>query len=419
MNDYKQKLYLSSSWHNTDYKQSKCICELLAQKGFLMVSDHPIFKNEVHPRNLSYACRVSEIMLDCVGLVIILPYRNNKHTTSPYMILELAFACKFNIPILLLASEKVKIDVKDDPDSISFTFGSNKTLQETKLCDLLSLNINDCHFNDKLLENNYKYNFEYENTINLYTDLPKEESDILLNKIKIVDKIDSFIDKILNEDKKILKYFFNIIAYSNMKSHEKISKIILEETGLCCHISRDFHNNEIRNKNIEYIKNSTYVLSDISELRPTCIYEVGLAKGMKKDQSVLSNHKTKKLPFGIDDFKINYYKNSVEFEAIIREICKPYKVKVFNCEIEKKETRQDLSGMPDWYFYDNINSYNKTIILLSIVTFVLLYIILVVSLPNNLISNILSAALSIIGFIVTCLPKVQQYIQRKVFRETK
>lgn len=421
MREYRHLLYLSASWREKDKALTHFIAKMLAKHDLLIVGDHPCYKSEPHERGLDYPQRIDEIYKDCSGLVVILPKRDSKQTTSPYMFPELLLATKYNLPILLFCEEGVKVNLSKINDVNSLTFASHK-ITDGKL-NLKKLE--NKRFEDELVEKTYKIDLENVSYINAPISLPCNLERLESRKAEIAEQIDRFCNSLI-QDKKT-KYAFNIIPFSMDKEHNEISRTVFYETGLPCYIATDYWSSGLpaRDKWDEYLENAGIIIADITGMRNTCIFEVGVSFGKKKEIFIVTKKLKPSIPFGLDSVTIRKYKNNNELRNVVKEICKPYRRRIINFELlENEDEYIDNFGIPSWYFRRRkLNIATKLLILVTLfslsVPLFLLGMLNLFSSLNNIFSIGLGIGIAILSIFITTSRLVQNYLENKIVKHLK
>lgn len=348
MEDYRHVVYFSGSWSPENEEKVLFIAELIARNGILVVGDHPDYKNI----GLNYSTRVDEILKDCSGFVTFFPFEEkNRQTTSPYMFPELLYATKHKLPLLMFAEENVEVNVEctDNKDQKHYiaTFGA-----PSDSINILNLGrLEKEGYSDGLLEATYQLELDnIESKIGPIT-LPKK-TDQLFNMRQMAEiEIKRFCKMLIFREEP--SYVFNVIPFSMVSYHKEIAKSVLYETGLRCHTAKDSFGMEIsaRQKGHDYIEKAAFVISDLTKLRDTCIYETGIAFGKGKTLHVIKKGKPRILPYGLDDLQVHHYKSKKELRKIISTFCKSLRRRVINFDIIKPdEVPQEEIGIPSWYF---------------------------------------------------------------------
>lgn len=345
MEDYKPTVYVSATWNPADKKKMLFIAEQIAQNGILVVGDHPDYRNI----GLGYSERIDEILKDCSGFVIFFPYEEKSlQTTSPYMFTELLYATKHKLPMLIFAEEGVNVNFECTTHKHYIaTFGDS-----TDPTNILSLErLEKEKYSDGLVESVSKLELDDIEAKIGPIKLPKNTDQLLNLGEKIEAEVKRFCKMLIFREEP--SYVFNIIPFSMEKYHKEIAKTVLFETGLRCHTAKDSFGIEIsaRKKGYDYIEKAIFIISDLTKLRDTCIYETGVAFGKGKTLHVIKKGKPGKLPYGLDDLQVHHYKQKEELRIITSTFCKSLRRKVINFDIiTTDKVPQKEIGIPSWYF---------------------------------------------------------------------
>jgi hypothetical protein len=369
MEDYRRIVYFSGSWSPENEKKVLFIAELIARNGILVVGDHPDYQNI----GLGYSARVDKILKDCSGFVTFFPYEEkSRQTTSPYMFPELVYATKHKLPLLIFAEEGVNLnfeclDSKDQKHYIA-TFGT-----PSDSINILNLGrLESEGYSDGLLEATCQLELDnIESKIGPIR-LPKNTDQIKNMRQMVETEIKRFCKMLIFREE--TSYVFNIIPFSMVNYHKEIAKSVIYETGLRCHTAKDSFGAEIsaRQKGHDYIEKAIFVISDLTKLRDTCVYETGIAFGKGKILHVIKKGKTCKLPYGLDDLQVHFYKNKQELRRSISTFCKLLRRRVINFDIiSPGEVPKEEIGIPPWYFEEKKFNFSLKIVLFFVLISVL------------------------------------------------
>lgn len=410
MSTQKHNIYLSASWNNNDKLLTESVTKLLVKTDLIILGDHPDFKSEKHERGLDYPGRVNEIMKDCSGVVVILPKRENKHTTSPYILLEILIANSYNLPMLILHEDSITLDVKNDGESLSLNFGHNQSFDK------------QLHFSD--LEENHLSNKSLETTFSLRLDNSKGLIRIhplqINNQLEIEEMITLFCKQLIPKNS---SYVFNIIPFSMEEQYLEIKRTVFETTGMECFCAKDFFNEAIpvRKKWINTLENAKFIIADITDLRENCIYEVGVAHGKEIETYIINKGDLEKIPFGMDNMPIRNYKSNSELKNIIIQICKPYKRKVYNCDLK---SAVDVNGtVTEFEDSVTVEKVGLKLLGLGLLYSISLMILGTTLLPlyseNKFLNNGVPWGIPLFTAVATGVPTVQRFLEGKLISKSK
>ena len=421
MREYRHLLYLSASWRKKDKALTHFIAEMLAKHDLLVVGDHPCYKSEPHERGLDYPQRIDEIYKDCSGLVVILPKRETEQTTSPYMFPELLLATKYHLPVLIFCEEGVKVKLTKENDINILVFGSYK-VTNGKL-NLIELENNK--FENKLVEKTYQVELENLSYLNAPISLPCNIEKLKEKQTEIGEHIDRFCNSLMQDKEK--NYTFNIIPFSMINEHKEISRTVFYETSLPCYIATDNWGagRSARNKWDAYLDNAEFIIADITGMRNTCIFEVGVSYGKEKEIFIITKKLKTSIPFGLDKLTIRKYKNKNELKSIVKEICKPYRRRIINFELlDNPDEYIENWGIPNWYFHkQKLHVANKLLIFVILFSFsislLLSGLLNLFSSLNNLFSISFGISIAILSIFITTSRIIQNYIEDKILKHLR
>ena len=409
MKDYNKKIYYSASWKDEDKHLTEYIAKLLDEQGLLLVGDHPDFKKLHHERNLDYPARVSEILESCSGLVAVLPKRKQPQTTSPYMFIEILLASKYKLPILMFVEEDVKVNVNEiEANHIELSFG------EGNMSSITYEDLESNGYRDKYIEQISNLRLVNQEVFSSFFNLPSNIPRVTHLEDAISDKIQKFCNVLsLSKENQMV---FNIIPFSMKESHRRIAKTVLKETGRPCCLANEKLKSDIgvREKGIQYIEEASFIISDISKLNSTCIFETGIAYAKLKDLYVVKNSNSKKLAFGLDDLQVQFYKNGSQLQTIVEEICKSYKVRVINLELSN---RDKCKGLPEWYYEKEDTT--KDLVILFLVIAISITMFLDIVNVGKLLSIFFGVGFGILSLLITISNKAQIFIENVIIAKIK
>ena len=348
MKEYPNKVYLSTSWHQADKALSSFVVGLLMENGVTIVGDHPDYQKD-DPFDRPWTSRVLKLVSDCSALIIVLPERNGKQTTSPYMFPEILAADAHGIPILLFHHQGVSVKKTSTNSGYNLHFGIERT-------------DNSLTYEELFVE--YSENKEIDSKLDVFTTLKLVNTSKVDGPYQIpkggIDHKQVVFDFINFCVKRVAGSFvFNVLPFSlKDKEHVEISNAVFEETGLPCHIALDSigKSQTMRIQWREVLSQSEFVIAEFSQLRDTCLYEAGVVMGMGKKIFLLAK-KELQLPYGLDDAPLILYDTIEDLRRKVKNICcAEYKRKVYNFDenataLAGKDHR--TGGIPNWYFDEN------------------------------------------------------------------
>ncbi len=116
---------------------------------------------------------------------------------------------------------------------------------------------------------------------------------------------------------------FVIMSFSGnpllLDSYELAIKPVVEELGYACaKVDEQQFNGSIRDRIIEGIRDSTFVIADVTEARPNCYYELGVAHSLGKIVIHLARGK-RDIHFDVRDFNFIIYSRIEELKEKLRK----------------------------------------------------------------------------------------------------
>lgn len=127
---------------------------------------------------------------------------------------------------------------------------------------------------------------------------------------QVTQDLESFAVKVVDICEKIVKSKDVFCVMSFKDEYEDVFdvyKTICEENELkAIRTDHDPNLNPITNRILEGIKNSDFIIADVSEMSPNVFYEIGYAHGIKRPV-IITAKKNTTLPFDINDFPVIFY----------------------------------------------------------------------------------------------------------------
>lgn len=145
----------------------------------------------------------------------------------------------------------------------------------------------------------------------------------------VLKKVDVIFEQAIKEIKK-RKYIntinnnnaFVIMAIKNKSEEDDILQAIkrasMEKNINATRVDDINHSGKISPLIINGIKNSRYIICDITEERPNVYYELGYAHGLDKEVIILAKEETK-LHFDIKDYNVIFYSSLTNLENLLKE----------------------------------------------------------------------------------------------------
>lgn len=416
MRDYPKSLYFSASWGDADRRLTILIAAEFASKGFLIVGDHPYYRDHSHERDLDYPSRVSEILGDCSGIVMVWPKRDSPQTTSPYMFPEALYAAKSGLPFIVFYTDGVDLDVENSQETTLLAFGASGNNDNILNIDTFERQ----GFSDLLLENTFCINIKKPASLVGPIKIPANPDQFEEKKAEITEAIGRFAENLPSAHNP--KFVFNIIPFAMQREHMEISRVILEQTGLPCFTAEDHRDSQedITEKWQKYILGTSFAVADLSLPRETCALEVGLAMGKDKPVYILSKREIDDLPYGTHLRPIQKYQSLSQLREAVKIFCQPYRRRIINTEIANEGVLEiENAGFPKWYTQKSWFSLGFKLLAFSFVFSVgiafLFSGIVYRSAPEQpIISVVVGMLVAVFGITVSAFSKLQQFIEKHV-----
>lgn len=114
------------------------------------------------------------------------------------------------------------------------------------------------------------------------------------------------------------KLCFVIMSFSNdsrlLDFYEQGIKPTIEALGYCCErVDEQQFNGSIRTRILQNIASAKFIVADVTQARPNCYYELGIAHAMGKEVVHLTS-KTDDVHFDIKDFNFIVYQRIVDLK---------------------------------------------------------------------------------------------------------
>ena len=107
--------------------------------------------------------------------------------------------------------------------------------------------------------------------------------------------------------------------------YNEVIRPTCESYGYECIRADDMYTNKLIIEDIvQYIKESSIVIADITPNNPNVFYEVGYAHGSGKPTILLSDKKREQVPFDVSGFRTLFYDNTIGGKAVIEERLKKH-----------------------------------------------------------------------------------------------
>jgi hypothetical protein len=349
MKPYPNRIYLSATWKGDARPMTVQLANLIAKYDVTVVRDDEKNKDDPLKESRTWVQRVDYMLRDCSGLVVVLPLKAaNAQKTSPFLIPEILAADAQRIPILLFANPGVQVEVKLEGGELVVRFPNATSTNIVRFTDIALLTPQQNDELEGLL--NTAGGFALRNTRELKSALeyPNQKDNRATE-----GAVQDFVEQC--PARKDYPFVFNILPFSLKDSvHQTIASEVFKATGMACHISLDSITGEVSTRrNWELmLRSSDLVISELSSLRDTCLFETGCAIGFKKRVFVVSKHGQQALPFGLDDQTFHQYASLEDLKQYVRETCcAAHRREVFNLTNDFKALEKDAParhGIPSW-----------------------------------------------------------------------
>ena len=274
-------IYLSRSWQPPEAEPPNLVCSALVRDhGFRLIGDSPDYAN--YDGNT----RVRRIIDSCGALVAVFPYRNDAQNgfTSKYIVNEVLQADNLGRPYLLFAADGVQLAPTLTAPAIG---GKAFPLPRADGDPVLSQALND-------LEEAYRpsprlaYSF-------FATSLRENEDDIV-----------------------------------------EATTLMEQVTCMPCLIGRNLAGQHAQTEIVDRIRNSEFVIADVTDNRANSLIEAGIARGAN-----VRLHLICKVPesgeaqmcFMLRDIEVGRYRDAVERIAVLHGIARKYRRHVYNSTV--------------------------------------------------------------------------------------
>ena len=270
-------IYLSRSWRPEEAEAPNRVCAALAHDHrFRLIGD----SSDQPDNDMS---RVRRIIESCGALVAIFPYRNDARNgfTSKYIVNEARLAGEMGRPYLLLADDGVELA----PPLVASAIG-RKTfpLQSAPAEQILK---------HALLE----------------------------------------LEEVYQTSPRVAYSFFTTSLRGDEDDLNEAVDLMRQVTCMECLIGRNLEGQSVQPEIVDRIKKAEFVVADISNDRPNSLIEAGIARGagvrlhlICKSPESGSLH----VPFMLRDIEPRRYRDSVERVAVLHEIARRYRRRVYN-----------------------------------------------------------------------------------------
>ena len=277
-----QDVFISRSWRErpeTELLLANTVCNSLNEAGFRLIGDWE------DQKGFGEGNRVEEIISSCGGLVSILPDRGDGKT-SKYMLQEIEFAQKMNLPNIIVAEETVEIPENISEKATSIVRIAQDKIQEQKFVQ------------DKVLP---------------AIDILSEEWEKPANPHYVFYGTD-FDDEHLERNK-------------------LVRRIIERVTAMPCIMGDDIREGQVQQTITEKIQNAFMMIADISADNINTCIEAGIARGASIPSNLVAQAPRQRPPFMFRDQQVWHYENDLELLGVVHSIVRDYRRRVINYEL--------------------------------------------------------------------------------------
>lgn len=291
---YRRNVYLSCSWRPDEGKSASWVIVRDLDSNDIRVLGDVRDQPEQDPE------RIRRIMGGCSGFVCVLPYRDNAHTTSPYILQELALAVEKDLPIVLFRDDRVQISTKKDSThteidiqnsaAISFPVPSPFRIPNEKFFGLFEYTLGN---EGKSVEEQLKF------------------------------KVGAYVEALKNKPNVREPYALVFSRLQDDFAHARaaIRSTVQESAGIpCIWINDDFTRyttniNGVRERTRELLRHAEFIIVDISRSadrpsaeNPTLAFELGQADYSQKPFFVsLKRYSGFETYYAIEDMQLNIW----------------------------------------------------------------------------------------------------------------
>ena len=281
----KRDVYLSRSWQPPEAEPPNRVCSALVHDhGFRLIGDSPDYAS------YDGSMRVRRIIESCGALVAVLPYRDKPQHgfTSKFIIDEALLAEGLGRPYLLFAADGVRLEPKLTASAIG-----EKTFP-----------------------------------------LPQSDSDIVLPQA-LNDLTEEY-----RPSPRMAYSFFTTSLLGDEDDIEQAIALVEQVTCMECLIGRNLEGLQAQVAIIDRIRNSEFVIADVTNDRANSLIEAGIARG-----AGVPLHLICKLPesgerhsrFMLRDIETLWYRDAVERVAVLHSIARRYRRRIYNSTVAARK----------------------------------------------------------------------------------
>jgi hypothetical protein len=279
-----KEVYISRSWH--DFPESEnflptTVCHVAARSGFRLIGDS---KDQ---KGFKSGNRVETIVNSCGGLIAVVPDRGNG-TTSKYILQEIEFARKAEIPYMVISEETVQIPAEFLDNAIGIVRIAKGDIMNGAA-------IEEC-VTGPISVLGYEWR---ESKAPHYT------------------------------------FFGTNFDEQNITRNQVVQRVIEQVTSMPCVMGENVHEGHVQSTITEQIQRAFMMIADVSaDNLNTCI-EAGIALGANIPLHLVAQGPRHRPPFMFRDQQIWYYNSDVELLGKIHRIVYPYRRRTINFELPR------------------------------------------------------------------------------------
>lgn len=315
---YKADVYLSCSWRpEAGQDVSWLLVRELDQSEIRVlgdVTDQPEQDDD----------RIRRIMRACSGFLVVLPYRNQPSTTSPYIIREMRVASNLGIPIAIFRESRVNLDIQPTVDGFEIRFPSNPDEPPVLI--------------------------KHKRVFGPYVYEPSEKN--LIGQVG--GRLDDFTDAVLQQLPQEQPYaFLTTRLQSDFAQARRAAKAAIEDAAaIPCLWSGDQRHKTnvtgIREETRILIKHATFVVADLTfgidspnADSPSRAHEVGMAVAYRKPLLLSAQEPRRDPYFSVSDFQMVFWRDEEDLKNLVKAWIQINRVslgrRVYNRELSSRD----------------------------------------------------------------------------------
>ncbi|MFC4531544.1 toll/interleukin-1 receptor domain-containing protein [Sphaerisporangium dianthi] len=266
-------LYVSRTWRSSESGPADEICSAFAGSGYRLVGD------SIDQQRADRATRVGSIIRSCGALLAIMPLRDARGRTSPYILEEVGIAQSLGLPYLLVADPGVVV-----PEGLTEDAMDGRVYRTDELANFSVL-------------------------------------------AQAVDAVREYYEPPRTPD-----YAFYAGSLSN-PANEHVCGLIRAVTGMDCVMGQYLHEQQAQRAIIERISHARFVVADVSEDNRNALIEAGIARGANRPLILMAHGRPQPSRFMFRDLETNFYEDEVEMLGKLYRLVHPYRKRILNYEL--------------------------------------------------------------------------------------